>query len=94
MVWRRFRRHPLALVAVGVLTLIVLSALLAPLGPSPTAQNPANSLQPPSTEHWFGTDDLGRDVLARTLHGGRISLLVGLLSTVLALPSPLSSPQP
>lgn len=85
IVWRRFRRHPFALGAIAVLAAVVLSALLAPLGQSPTDQHPANALQPPSAEHWFGTDDLGRDVLARTLYGGRISLLVGLASTVLTL---------
>lgn len=85
IVWRRFRRHPFAMVAIVVLSVIVLSALLAPLGPSPTAQNPANSLQAPSAQHWFGTDDLGRDVFARVLYGGRISLTVGLVSTLITL---------
>jgi peptide/nickel transport system permease protein len=86
LVLRRFCRHRLALVAAGVLLLMILSALLAPLSPyEPTAQDPANDLLPPSANHWFGTDDLGRDLLTRTLYGGRISLLVGLVSTLLTL---------
>ncbi len=82
---RRFLRHRAARFALGVLALMVLSALVAPLSPyEPTAQNPANDLQPPTATHWFGTDDLGRDVLTRVLYGGRISILVGLLATLLS----------
>lgn len=86
MVLRRFRRHRMAMVSMAVLGLVMLSALLAPLGPyTPTEQNPKNAFSPPSAQHWFGTDDLGRDVLTRTLYGGRISLVVGLAATGLAL---------
>lgn len=86
MVLRRFLRHKMALVSLMVLGLVILSAVLAPLSPySPTEQNPKNSLQPPSLQHWFGTDDLGRDVFTRTLYGGRISISVGLLVTFLAI---------
>ncbi|MBX3011520.1 MAG: ABC transporter permease [Caldilineaceae bacterium] len=85
LVIRRFLRHRAALVSIGLLAIILLSALLAPLsGYAPTAQNPANDLQPPSAIHWFGTDDLGRDVFTRVLYGGRISLTVGLLATLLS----------
>lgn len=83
---RRFFRHRVALLSIAVLVFVILSALLAPLSPyTPTQQNPANDLRPPSSEHWFGTDDLGRDVLTRTLYGGRISILVGLMATLLSL---------
>lgn len=83
---RRFLRHRLAVFSIGVLLLVALSALLAPLSPySPTEQNPRENLRAPSAAHWFGTDDLGRDVLTRTLYGGRISLTVGLLATVISL---------
>ncbi|MEZ4726847.1 MAG: ABC transporter permease [Caldilineaceae bacterium] len=85
LTFRRFLRHRAALFSIAILTLIVLSALLAPLSPyEPTAQNPANDLQPPSALHWFGTDDLGRDLLTRVLYGGRISITVGLLATLLS----------
>lgn len=86
LVWRRFLRHRLAVVAMFVLGLVVASAVLAPLSRyAPTEQSPTNALQPPSAQHWFGTDDLGRDVFTRTLYGGRISLTVGLSATLLAL---------
>lgn len=64
--------------ALVVLTLIVLSALLAPVlsGHDPQELDPVSRLLPPDTDHWFGTDGLGRDVFARTLYGGRVSLLV------------------
>jgi peptide/nickel transport system permease protein len=86
LVVRRFLRHRLAVVSMGVLALVVLSALFAPLSPyRPTEQSLAATLQPPSAAHWFGTDDLGRDVFIRTLYGGRISLTVGLLATLLSI---------
>ncbi len=52
---------------------------------SPTAQDAFASLQPPSAEHWFGTDDLGRDVFARTMAGARTVLIIAPLATALAL---------
>jgi peptide/nickel transport system permease protein len=52
---------------------------------SPTDQEPTNSFQEPFTDHWFGTDELGRDIFARILYGGRVSLTVGLLSTFLSI---------
>ena len=80
--WKRFLRHKLALFGLSVLTLLLFSAVAAPwLTPySPTEQNLRNLRQPPSSEHWLGTDGLGRDLLTRVLHAGRISLSVGLVS--------------
>jgi len=65
--------------ALAVLAIILLSALLAPLlaGHDPQELDPVSRLMPPDADHWFGTDGLGRDVFARTLYGGRVSLLVG-----------------
>jgi peptide/nickel transport system permease protein len=83
-----------ATVAAGFLSGLVLLALLAPLLASsesrvvpfaPDRVNLASRLLPPSTVHWFGTDELGRDLLARTLHGSRVSLAVGLSVAILAL---------
>ena len=86
LILRRFLRHRLAVCAVVLFVLILLSTLAASFSPySATAQNAKYGLQPPSRDHWFGTDDLGRDLLTRTLHGGRISLVVGLAATVLTL---------
>ena len=86
LVMRRFFKHRLAAIALVVLGLMVLVAVAAPLSRySPTDQDPANQFQSPGSQHWFGTDELGRDVFTRILYGGRISLEVGLLSTLLTI---------
>lgn len=68
------------ILAATVLLLVVLSAVLAPLLAQydPLDLDPISRLLPPDGDHWFGTDGLGRDVFARTLYGGRVSLTVGL----------------
>jgi peptide/nickel transport system permease protein len=84
--WRRFRRHRLAVGSSFVLGLIVLAVLLGPL----VWRVPINEidfaakLEGPSWAHPLGTDDLGQDVLARLLYGGRISLAVGLAAMLVA----------
>lgn len=86
LVWRRFRRHPAALAGMIVLSIIVIGCLLAFLSPyDPELSNLDTRLQPPSLQHPFGTDALGRDVLTRCLYGGRISLFVGFLVVVITL---------
>ena len=88
--WLRFRdalrRHPTAIVGGFVLLLMVLLALLAPwLGTTdPLALAPVKRLRPPSAEHWFGTDMIGRDVYSRVIYGTRVSLTVGLAVALLA----------
>lgn len=82
----RFFKHRLAGFAIGVLILLILLATFAYLSKySPTGQEPANSFQRPSLEHWFGTDELGRDIFTRILYGGRVSLAVGLISSFLSI---------
>jgi peptide/nickel transport system permease protein len=76
-----FLRHSiLARVGLALAALLIISALLAPwIAPTdPAAQNLAARLQPPSTAHWMGTDELGRDILSRVLYGARISLFVAI----------------
>jgi ABC-type antimicrobial peptide transport system permease subunit len=86
LVLRRFFKHRLAAIALIVLALMILLATAAPLSRfSPTDQEPGNQFQSPGAAHWFGTDELGRDVYTRILFGGRISLEVGLLSTLLTI---------
>jgi peptide/nickel transport system permease protein len=86
LVLRRFFKHRLAAIALIVLALMILLATAAPLSRfSPTDQEPSNQFQSPGAAHWFGTDELGRDVYTRILFGGRISLEVGLLSTLLTI---------
>ncbi|MER8665419.1 ABC transporter permease [Mesorhizobium sp. M1148] len=82
---RLARRHPLVLVGGGLLALLIILALAAPLyAGDPVNMDPFKRLQPPSAEMWFGSDNLGRDVFARTIFGARISLMVGLLSAACA----------
>ncbi len=86
-VWRRFRRGKLATISVAYVVLITLMAIGAPLlSPrSPDAVDLAARLQPPAPGHPLGTDNVGRDVLARMIYGSRVSLLVGFSATALAL---------
>ncbi len=86
--WRRLRRNRAA-VAAGVF-LIVMGALAffaawIPGLADPAGQDLRLGATPPSAAHWFGTDELGRDTLSRVIHGGRISLLVGLVGTAVSL---------
>ncbi len=76
---RLWRRHPTLLIGGAVIAAMVLLAVAAPLfAGNPLAMNPMHRLRPPSAQHWFGTDTLGRDVFARTVFGARVSLFIGL----------------
>jgi peptide/nickel transport system permease protein len=80
--------NPAALTGLLIVSLLILVAALANLlsgGVSPIAQDLASRLGPPSAAHWFGTDELGRDIYVRTLHGARVTLtIVALVSVVVA----------
>jgi oligopeptide transport system permease protein len=82
--FRRLKRNRLAVVGVVTVTLMTLACFFLPtiLDLDPLSTNPALRHQPPSAEHWFGTDALGRDYLARVLTGGQVSLAVGLVATL------------
>jgi len=79
-IWRRYRRNKLAMVGLAVVILLIVIAILAPwISPyDPKQQNLLNTIQPPSAEHWFGTDTLGRDVFSMMLYGLQLALLVGI----------------
>lgn len=84
------RRNPTIIIGMTILSFMSIVALLAPyLVDDPRSLNPIERLKPPSAEHWFGTDHLGRSVFDRTVYGTRISMAVGLsvavLSTVIGL---------
>ncbi|MFN8636164.1 MAG: ABC transporter permease [Chloroflexota bacterium] len=81
--WTRFRRQRPAVIGLGVLATLVLLALLAPLVvPGDPLRRAGSPLQPPSLQHWLGTDDLGRDVFAGVVHGSRPSIMVGFLAAL------------
>jgi peptide/nickel transport system permease protein len=83
---RRFSRHRVAILACIVLGVIAFTSLLAPVFQRYGYEeiNLRDRSAPPSAEHWFGTDRIGRDVWSRTLHGGRVSLAVGLGATAIS----------
>lgn len=83
----KISRSRLALPGLLIVLIFVFCGAFAPLiAPyDPYKNDLMNVLMPPSPEHWFGTDELGRDLLSRVLHGARISLIEGLLSVALAM---------
>ena len=86
-IWRRFCRNKLAILGLVILIFFVLVSVFAPflINYDPNRSNLRNRNLPPSGDHLFGTDDMGRDIFARTLYGGRISLSVGLVSVGISL---------
>ena len=84
--WLFARRNPTLVVGGAILALMTLAAIAAPLfAGDPVTINPARRLRPPSSEHWLGTDQLGRDVFARVVWGARVSLQVGLLVAIVSV---------
>lgn len=86
-VFRRLCRNKWALVSMCFIGALVAVSVLAPWLPlvDPSRADPSNVLRPPSAEHWFGTDDLGRDVLSRVVFGARTSIYAALLAVVVAV---------
>jgi oligopeptide transport system permease protein len=84
--WARLRKNPVAMVAMSILAFIIFMALFGPLifqtDPHTTSKD---QFLPPSTKHFFGTDNNGRDAFARVLEGARISLLVGICGALISL---------
>jgi oligopeptide transport system permease protein len=86
--WHRLSKNKPALVSLGILGFIILVCFVGPFLPfvkSPSEMNLQNAFTPPSADHWFGTDQLGRDVFSRVLSGGQVSLLVGFVATGVAV---------
>ena len=85
--WRRLKRRKGAMAALVVVVALILLAVLAPwIAPyDPTATSFTTVRKPPSWAHWFGTDEVGRDVLSRILFGARASLSAGLVSVGIAV---------
>lgn len=86
--WHRLSRNKAAMASLFFLIAIIIVCFLGPLFlpvPSPTEIDLNNPAAAPSADHWFGTDYLGRDLFARVLYGGRVSLLVGFVATSVAV---------
>ncbi len=92
-VWTRFRRNTVGMIAAAVVALLFLIAIVTGICAwsglyfphDPNATNLALKLNPPSLEHWLGTDNLGRDVFSRMLNGSYISLTVGFIAVAVSL---------
>ncbi|MDR3537622.1 MAG: ABC transporter permease [Acetobacteraceae bacterium] len=87
--WLQFRANGLAMVGLATVAVMIVASLAAPLlaWQNPSAQDLAGRLAWPSAAHWFGTDELGRDIFSRILYGGRITL--GMVVAVVALVAPI-----
>ncbi len=88
LVWTRLLRHRLALVSLVFLLVLLILSLSAPFIADMRGVDPGKTdlflrFEPPSLDHWLGTDDLGRDLFQRLLDGGRVSLLVGISGALL-----------
>ena len=80
------KKDKIAIASLVFLAFIIITSLLAPLLPlEPNKTDVMNMLTPPSSSHWFGTDEVGRDYLARVIYGGRVSLLVGVLAMLASI---------
>lgn len=88
-VWRRLKRNKTAVIGLILIAMFFFMALFAPLivdyNDEALKMNVRDRLQSPNTQHWFGTDEFGRDIFARIVYGTRISLFVGLISVSIAL---------
>ncbi|WP_309272665.1 ABC transporter permease [Paenibacillus sp.] len=85
--WQRLRKNKMAMTSLIILTIIIIAAWVGPWISNYTyySNDLLNTNQPPSKDHWFGTDDLGRDMFVRTWMGARISLTVGLAAALIDL---------
>ena len=86
-VWKRLRKNKIAILGMCIVLVLILLALFADvIAPyDPAATDFSARLQMPSRAHWFGTDNLGRDILSRVIYGGRTSLLVATLAELIAM---------
>lgn len=87
--WRNFTRHPVSMIAMCVLIVLILTAIVSGFvfdyDEDIVAINPAERMQAPNANHWFGTDDFGRDLFARILYGSRYSLFIGITVSAIAM---------
>ena len=85
-VWEALKHDKIAIFSIAFLAIILILSLLAPVLPlEPNKTDVSHMLEAPSSVHIFGTDEVGRDYLARVIYGGRISLLVGVLAMLMSI---------
>ena len=88
-VWQRLVKNKMAMVGLAIIILLALAAIFADViadyDTKVVAQHISDRLQGPSAQHWFVTDEFGRDIFARMIHGSRVSLVVGLISVSVSL---------
>jgi peptide/nickel transport system permease protein len=86
--WLEFRRNPIAMIGLAIILGLIFVAAFAPWITASDGLEPelANRLQAPSAEHWFGTDQLGRDIFDRIIWGSRITLYIVGLVTIIVVP--------
>jgi len=88
-IWRRFKKNKSAVIGLVAVVAIILIAVFADViadwDEVVIRINPHSRLEPPSAQHWFGTDEFGRDMFARVVHGSRTSLLVGFTASAISL---------
>jgi peptide/nickel transport system permease protein len=89
LIWRQFKKNKGAVIGLVVFCVIVVIAIVSVIAfdfdADITAVKAADRLLPPSKEHWFGTDNLGRDVFARVCYGAQYSLLIGVVSVIISV---------
>lgn len=87
--WRRYRQNPGAVLGLIIVILLIIAAIMSGIvfdyDTDIIGNNIVERLQKPSAEHWFGTDELGRDVFARTMYGARYSLAIGVVAVIVSL---------
>ncbi|MET3576524.1 nickel transporter permease [Bhargavaea ullalensis] len=81
-IWKRLRKNKSAVIGGGIVIFFILLAIFGPMltGVDPNATDITNKNQPPSADHWFGTDNYGRDMFTRIIYGTKLTLIVGFLS--------------
>lgn len=84
--WRRYRKNKMAVIALVLLiVLIILAVFAGQIAPYRFDERPLTKTTPPSWDHLFGTDQIGRDIFSRVIYGARISLRIGILATIISV---------
>lgn len=84
--WRRLKTNKVAILSLIILFLIVIMSIIGPIisGYEYEEVDPKSLNQPPSSEHWFGTDELGRDLFSRVWQAGRVSIIIGITGALIS----------